>query len=501
MIRHVRYLAATVFLLSVAGHCVAQQVGADDFDIAPELAWCPEVIYNPIDDEYFLSGGNKAIRLDGAEAKPVDAAFEIPVPEALRSARVVHNLKWNEYFVLASVRGGSEITGQRMAKDGAALGAPVVVNLPGELDSPRIEDRFVGEIEVCYNTVDNQYLAVWGGVVRDAIDEEKLDEVLISRVLGADGSSAGPRRVFTFPTEDGETGRRGPGLQRLCYSSAQNEYFAVWQEGKGQEAKREIHGQRMQSDGSLVGENIQISFADGSHSQAPDIAHNSRDDRYCVVWRGAEANGVHAESEGRMIDCATGELLGEGQFKISNIESCLDDNVWSMSRRVVHNPDANEFLVAWWLMPGNWEIHAQRISTDGEQIGANDFPVSAQVKGGESWGTLNPAVGYNSKSREYLITWCGGSGFRAFGQRYRRPDGPATQILQISLTETVATIEVQTEPEISYAIETSSDLANWERLDARFLGTGGAELFSVEKNQLGPGSDLYLRLVNAPHCP
>ena len=219
----------------------------------------------------------------------------------------------------------------------------------------------------------------------------------------------------------------------IAYNTAQDEYLVVW---RGDEIaagppetfdnEREIYGQRLNGDGTLIGNDFRISdmapgltrtLADNFQADQPAVAYNAEDDNYLVVWRGEDNAGdlVDREREiyGRIIS-GVGTTASD-QFRISQVG--VDGDISRSAQRpdIAYNRFHNEFLVVWEAddttfgrLSGAPEIYGQRISATGEEIGPNDFNIS-NMGPDDLRGFLGfrPAISFNPNDTNYLVCWQG----------------------------------------------------------------------------------------------
>ena len=168
----------------------------------------------------------------------------------------------------------------------------------------------------------------------------------------------------------------------------------------------------------LVGETVRLSTMgpEGeaeSRADLPAIAYNPVDDEFLVAWIGNEGvvagdgNLRDQDIYGQRLDAATGEPVGEDDFRISFVGG--EDGPSSfVGLAVTHNPEANEYLVAWLASPTitnpPFRVHVRRVDgATGELLGEQAIITDYE--------TLVPSFGidvvYNAVSDEYLVVWAG----------------------------------------------------------------------------------------------
>ncbi|HEX5036663.1 MAG TPA: DUF4215 domain-containing protein [bacterium] len=168
-----------------------------------------------------------------------------------------------------------------------------------------------------------------------------------------------------------------------------------------------------------------------------DIAYNSADDQYLVIWIG-EAADNEFEVFGRTVDAATGAPLG-ADFRISHMGP--DGNTSYRARRpaVAYNSTDNEYMVVWaadddtgTLIDGEDEIFGRRVAADGSLVGSDHFRISdLGPDGNAAYDADDPAIAYNPTANQYVVVWIGDTDAGAlvdgedevFGQRLNAAGG------------------------------------------------------------------------------
>jgi pimeloyl-ACP methyl ester carboxylesterase len=174
----------------------------------------------------------------------------------------------------------------------------------------------------------------------------------------------------------------------VAYNSQRDEYLVVWQSGTDLDCSGHnyIHAQRLAWDGQTLGGRIIISEATNCQIR-PDVAYNSHDDQYLVVWQNGTVDII-----GRRISGA-GEVVGSefivcGAHRQQNCPS------------VAYNSHANEYFVV-------WDDHRNNVDIDiyGCAVSASGVP-GADIKIRDQAGDqLSPEVAFCSNTNEYLVAW------------------------------------------------------------------------------------------------
>jgi len=126
----------------------------------------------------------------------------------------------------------------------------------------------------------------------------------------------------------------------------------------------------------------------------PDLAYDSENNRYLMVYERDIAEYIYSEIWGRFI---TAEGILGKEFKISSEERCH-------APKVVYNPDNNDFLVVWWQEGYPDKMYAQIIDEEwGTNSELENFLVCPDEE--SSADQHYPAVAVNTAGDEYLVAW------------------------------------------------------------------------------------------------
>lgn len=162
---------------------------------------------------------------------------------------------------------------------------------------------------------------------------------------------------------------------------------------------------------------FRLSFmgADGNpahRADEPDVAYNSVDDEYLVVWSGDEFDDEF-EIYAQRVDAASGALVG-GEIRVSAMGPAGNPSYGAYDPAVAYNPAANEFLVVWTgshqtgsLAVGELEIWGQRLDRVGAPVGGLRRISDMGPDGVDYYDAYEPDVVYNGAVDEYLVVWRG----------------------------------------------------------------------------------------------
>lgn len=451
------------------------EMGTNDFRISfmePEAdaifdAQAPAVAYNSHDDEYLVvwTGNTNLSGLALGEneiyGQRVDAATGALIGDHIRISHmgvdgdatraaddpvVAYNSTFNQYLVVwtgdDAIDGENEIYGQRLTSGGVLIGTNFRISDMGP-DGDITYDAFSPAI--AYNSTDNEYLVVWSGDDNSGSLVEGEYEIFGQRLsgIGAEVGSNDFRISDMGGTGDNLYDANAPAV---AYNSHDNQYLVVWygddNTGGVVESEFEIFGQLLTAAGTGTGSNdFRISdMGDLGNTNytaaAPDVAYNSHDNEYLVVWYGEDNTGGLVDNEfeifGQLLTAA-GAGTGSNDFRISDAGGTGSTLYAAYTPSVAYDSVKNEYLVVWYgdenvggLIDAEYEIFGQRLSSTGAGKGDNDFRISDMGgTGNPTYAATNPAVAYNNLSGEFLVVWWGDDNtgglvdneFEIFGQR------------------------------------------------------------------------------------
>lgn len=336
-------------------------------------------------------------------------------------ADIAFNPDDNEYLVvwesngLTELKGVNDIYGRRLnAITNERIGFDFRISKLSDAD----KNHNSSGPKIVYNRTAHEYLVVWSGSGL-FYSPDTFFEIYGQRLSGTGKEIAGNFRISRL-TDLGKVNTsfvRGSSQPYIAWNNTNNEYLVIWK-GMGEPedvVKIEIYGQRLKTNGELLGKYFRISHTtdQGNNFQAngPAIAYNNRDNQYLVVWSGGFKNESQVEIWGIGLS-ASGEAAGPtNDFRISQVTTEVGPNRRAGSPQVVYNSINNEYFVAFQAnaLPGEggadvYEIFGQRIDAAKlAETGANDFRVSNTVGTGNR--STRPAVTFNSVAKEYLVIW------------------------------------------------------------------------------------------------
>lgn len=233
--------------------------------------WIPGAAYNETLNEFLVAwedmstGAILAQRISASGAAVGSTIFVSGQPGLQWTPpRVTFNDVWEEYLVVWDDLNGGDIYGQIVMADGVLRGDDLAITTADGR-------QFVSG--VIYNSARDVYLVLWTDE-RDLATNDA--DVYAQRVSGGG-----------IPMPDEMVISAAPGGQRNCvgvYDPAHEEYLLVWWDGRTSNTASDIYGQRVSTEGPLLGPNLPIS-AKASDQVYPCLAHRGGSDQYAIVWQ------------------------------------------------------------------------------------------------------------------------------------------------------------------------------------------------------------------------
>ena len=181
-----------------------------------------------------------------------------------------------------------------------------------------------------------------------------------------------------------------------AFNSQRGEYMVVWYNDRP--GNDDIYCQRVSADGTLIGSRVSIAAVLGVERRHPDVAYNSKQDEYLVVWEHDAGGTTRPNIHGRLVS-ATGLPQGSELTLGTGAALSIRDEP-----AVAYASTSDNYLVVWtsfvWF-GGPDNIEGQIVSGQGALVG-NNFYIAKAVS------PLNhdqPDVAYNRSRNEFLVVW------------------------------------------------------------------------------------------------
>lgn len=277
---------------------------------------------------------------------------------------------------------------------------------------------------VAYNSTDNEYLVVWQGDDNSGALVDNEYEAW-GQLVNASGVEIGLDFRISDMGDDGSN-LYVVDTPTVAYNDTDNQYMVVWS-GDDNTAplvnnELEIFGRLIDANGvvdvggdlrlSSVGDNGNTSYS----AIAPQIAYNSADNQYLVVWYGDNNTGSLVDDEyevwGQLVDA---DGVEDGiDFRVSSMGTDGDANSDAGNTSVSYNSASNLYLVAWRgddgsapLIDNEIEIWGQLVNADGSEEGEDERISDMGSDGNTAYMALAPAIAFNSTDNGFLVVWHG----------------------------------------------------------------------------------------------
>jgi hypothetical protein len=354
----------------------------------------------------------------------LDPEFKVSVVTNCFNPAVAFNTTTDEWLVAfeREVSGHSQIAGRRVDASGIPQ-SPDPITICDDSADQRYPD-------VAYSSYGNQWLVVWEDhrVSQYDVYGRRVDasgnpmgsgafaicaasDYQSTPVVSATDNSHGYLVVFKDSRTDDICGQlvltagtlqgheftiSAPLNQQkqpaIAYNSTNTEFLVVWHDRRN-ETDWNIWGQRVDLDGTLLGESFAL-CTDAADQLNPDVAYNSATNKYLVVW---DDRRTDADIYGQRVNGGTGTLDGSN-FAIADLGTTQRH-----TPRVVFNsvPSPDEFFVVYTYATEADNIRGRRLNADGTPLAAEiDIATGANEQDSPDVACRAIATGGS-----YLVVW------------------------------------------------------------------------------------------------
>ncbi len=388
-------------------------VGDADFDgDDPQLAFAPSgggiAVFTgePVDEEQevYSRPFDAAGHPTGAQRRVTNVGTDGSINDQARNPDVVYDPRRDRFVLIYTDAIGfdEDVFAQGLGRDGAPAGGPVPVGETGGVGPGSDGDN--QRPRIAYDPDRDEFLAVWIDG-RDLAGDELRAQRLNAATLAQVGPDDFPVSTFGGPNTEAD---------RLDVAYGGGGFLVAWGDEIA-DGDDEILIRRVTSGGAPVGGETQLSRQgadddDGLESTRPAVAFNALSGEFLVAWAGEVAfgGGDVEQVHGRRVSAA-GAPLG-GVVRISQQDAQGD----SAAPAVAADPRNGEYVVAWDNeQPDNEEeVHAQRLTAAGAEVGTNDAQVSSQGPAGDgNFGVGANAAAFNAAAGEFVVAWRGTRSF------------------------------------------------------------------------------------------
>ena len=386
------------------------ELEGENFPVSAALSnqYDPAVAYNSSKDEYLvlwwddrdyvMSGYNIYGRLvESPESEVQNPKSEdcpiTTIPGDQQHPDVIYNSTDDEYLVVwQDLRHGNwDIFGRRISDNCTQLDSGFAISrVPGLQRHPA----------VAYNSVDNQYLAVWW----DNRNSPITGEDIYGQIVFHDGTLLNDN--FPISTAEGLQG-----YPDVACNSADSEYLAVWADNRNPTSTGlDIYAQRVSPQGELLdgegnpGADPAVNFAisrAANDQEYPVLAYDSDITRYLIAWQDLRHGNWDIFAQ---LVSGQGELLDRDgnpgadpavNFPISVAPDSQEQPALTCDSQgrysaVWQDSRYHEFVEE--------DILGQRLSNHGELLGSSFPLVTTPIS------QTSPAAAYDG-AQNYLVVW------------------------------------------------------------------------------------------------
>lgn len=188
----------------------------------------------------------------------------------------------------------------------------------------------------------------------------------------------------------------------IAYNTTRQQYLVVWVNDRP--GNDDLRGIRLDRNGKTIGSPFYISAGSGAERFNPQIAYDTNNDQYLVVWEQYSENynaclGIY----GRLVS-GTGAVLGISDIIIRSVTSEISA---THDPAVDYASTSNNFLVVWeeesHVNPeSKYWIIARVVGIDGS------LPIAQFIiaqNSGITYIPLKPELAYNRHANRFLVVW------------------------------------------------------------------------------------------------
>ncbi len=270
------------------------------------------------------------------------------------------------------------VTPSVMRADELSLGAEISVSS---------QDDNEYRPQVAFNSVHNEYLAVW-----------HVNSSIFGRYVQGSRISASGSILSNFTIAYEDSPHRDCSTPDVAYDSVHDRYFVVWmRDSAGDGSDWDIEGRFIPWDGpdeSMPSFHICTAV---TQQQFPRVAWASGEDEFLVTWWNEGSGTTHSDISAQRIDA------GDPVFPLisANFTVTSSSSEERVGPDIAYNSTRNEYLIVYQRMDdvlGN--IYGVRLSGTGSILGGGDFGIAAWPD-----AETNPRVAASQISGEWAVAW------------------------------------------------------------------------------------------------
>jgi len=293
-------------------------------------------------------------------------------------ASIAYNSQRQEYLVVFWNVDTNWVWGQRVARNGTLVGAPITITGDSNGHAP----------DVAYNSQHDEYLVVWKHI-------DATSWSIKARRVAANGSL--PGGVVTVASGSiADTYGTGP---TVAYASTADRYLVIYEYGNYYGWQQYgIAARAFTSDGSPEGPAFDVRpYGGGAPTLGFDLAYNRARNEFLVVWSGV--TGTTYAILGRRVKMAGGAGTVGDIFTTADTPT---DDIYPAVAALPFPAGVGQYLVAWQYVysPSDNDIYAQRVAGDGSGPVGAPIIISNPVVDQRA-----PAVDGSETGQRYLVAW------------------------------------------------------------------------------------------------
>lgn len=331
--------------------------------------------------------------------------------------KVVFNKVANEYFVvyradrLSGMSGGFnlseiEVYGQRISPSGTVIGGATTGAVRiSQMGPDGNTDYNTGGHNVTYNTTNGEYMVVWNApsVANDRreIYGQRLNSSGV--LIGGLGNEA---QLSSISTADIDAN-----LPSITYNMDDNEYFLAYYADAPNNNDNNIYSQRVTNTGVLTGSRLQVTNVATSYdADYPNVIYNKASTEYFVIFKSDFVTEGEMEIYGQRIN--TNNSLNGSRIQLSFTGTAADGEEAGSYSAIAYNDNTNQILVMFQAEePGSSanDIYATTLSATNYALLETQSRVSdmGNTNGDATYLAQKPFAAFNNNASKFLIVWEG----------------------------------------------------------------------------------------------
>ncbi len=325
----------------------------------------PVLQYNPDRNEYLIAWGHWGVNMNGqildAQGSPITHAHITITDDgvSLKQPALAYNNVNKEYLLV-------HVLPDHQTDNGVVVSTRINTSSASLIDVHVISDdqQNALEVDAAYNSQNNQYLVVWNTRTDSGY------EIAGQQILGATGNEAGLNDFLISDMGSDSNPEYSAYSPGIIYNPDKHEYLVVWSGSDDRPpllpGEREIYGQRLDALTAVpVGEDdFRISdvgvVGDPSFkAERPQVAYSPQSKTYLVVWDGSDAPLPHDEIDifGQLLD-EQGQEIGDDDVRLSDMGPDGNTSFFGQYPAIGHNSQTNQFLITWYGQDDTGLLHS-----------------------------------------------------------------------------------------------------------------------------------------------